>query len=311
MPQVRHPPARRLLLQPDPLQRRPAPTANRRARTRSTTTRRSACPTTIGQSGPAVHLPPDDSDGNARHGLPLHQRVRAPSGGPPGDDPRADARRRSTSHPKPGHPASASDILPATAAEEPMPETTSNVEFAHKIHEQGHHGGGPHGRAEWLEVIEAVVLAAVAVLTAWSGYQAAQWDARSAASYAQAVAAPPPRPRSSRRWPARSTSTTSALSTPGWRRIDTATSALAEVFERRFRPEYARRLRRVDEDRPDARSRKRRPARASCPSTTMPASRRRAPSRRRRRRNTERGVATGRRATTTSASPSSSPPSCC
>jgi hypothetical protein len=68
-----------------------------------------------------------------------------------------------------------------------MPETTSNIEFAHKIHESGHHGGGshPHGQ-EWLEILEAVVLAAVAVLTAWSGYQAARWDARSSAAYAQA-----------------------------------------------------------------------------------------------------------------------------
>jgi hypothetical protein len=68
-----------------------------------------------------------------------------------------------------------------------MAETTSNVEFAHRIHEQGHAGGGRHGsREEWLEILEAVVLAAVAVLTAWSGYQAARWDARSAASYARA-----------------------------------------------------------------------------------------------------------------------------
>ena len=64
-----------------------------------------------------------------------------------------------------------------------MAETTSNIEFAHKIHESGQHGGGPrsHGQ-EWLEILEAVVLAAVAVLTAWSGYQAAKWDAQSAAS---------------------------------------------------------------------------------------------------------------------------------
>ena len=67
-----------------------------------------------------------------------------------------------------------------------MPEATSNVEFAHRIHEQGHHGG-PHGRAEWLELVEAIVLAAVAVLTAWSGYQAAKWDAASAAAYARAA----------------------------------------------------------------------------------------------------------------------------
>ena len=68
-----------------------------------------------------------------------------------------------------------------------MAETTSNVEFAHRIHEHGHSGGGGHGhRSEMLEILEAVVLAAVAVLTAWSGYQAARWDARSAASYAKA-----------------------------------------------------------------------------------------------------------------------------
>ena len=68
-----------------------------------------------------------------------------------------------------------------------MAETTSNIEFAHRIHESGHHGGGPGGPGqEWLEILEAIVLAAVAVLTAWSGYQAAKWDARSAAAYAQA-----------------------------------------------------------------------------------------------------------------------------
>ena len=65
-----------------------------------------------------------------------------------------------------------------------MAEKTSNVEFAHRIHEQGHSSG--HARSEKLEILEAVVLAAVAVLTAWSGYQAARWDARSAASYAKA-----------------------------------------------------------------------------------------------------------------------------
>ncbi len=54
-----------------------------------------------------------------------------------------------------------------------MAETTSHIEFAHKIHEQGHDGGGPHShRQEWIEIVEAVVLAAVAVLTAWSSYQA-------------------------------------------------------------------------------------------------------------------------------------------
>lgn len=41
-----------------------------------------------------------------------------------------------------------------------MPESTSNVEFAHKIHESGHHHASPADRrAQWVEIVEAVVLA--------------------------------------------------------------------------------------------------------------------------------------------------------
>src|ERR1700746_1347506 len=65
-----------------------------------------------------------------------------------------------------------------------MAEATSNVEFAHKIHEQGHHHSpSSDHRTRWIEIVEAVVLAMVAVATAWSGYQAAKWDARSAQNY--------------------------------------------------------------------------------------------------------------------------------
>ena len=39
-----------------------------------------------------------------------------------------------------------------------------------------------------LEILEATLLAVVAVATAWSGYQSARWDGRSAESYAQAAA---------------------------------------------------------------------------------------------------------------------------
>jgi len=61
-----------------------------------------------------------------------------------------------------------------------MPEATSNVEFAHKIHEQAHHHGSPSGtHAEWVEILEAVVLAIVAIATAWSGYEASRWGALS------------------------------------------------------------------------------------------------------------------------------------
>ncbi len=65
-----------------------------------------------------------------------------------------------------------------------MPETTSNIELAQILHERSHHGRASHPQHEWIEILEAVVLAAVAVLTAWSGYQAAKWDAESAEAYA-------------------------------------------------------------------------------------------------------------------------------
>jgi hypothetical protein len=68
-----------------------------------------------------------------------------------------------------------------------MPEATSNVEFAHKIHEQGHHHASPSGsRAEWVEILEAVLLAIVAIATAWSGYEASRWGALSAENYSLA-----------------------------------------------------------------------------------------------------------------------------
>ena len=68
-----------------------------------------------------------------------------------------------------------------------MPETTSNIEFAHKIHEHGHHHRSPaHRRGNWIEIAEAIVLATVAIATAWSGYQAARWDALSAENYQRA-----------------------------------------------------------------------------------------------------------------------------
>lgn len=61
-----------------------------------------------------------------------------------------------------------------------MPESTSNVEFAHHVHEMAEESGRA-GR--WLGIAEACVLAIVAVATAWSGYQAARWDAISAQQY--------------------------------------------------------------------------------------------------------------------------------
>ena len=63
-----------------------------------------------------------------------------------------------------------------------MAETVSTPEVAHAI---GHHHDAPGSshRAELVEILEAVVLAVVAVATAWSGYQTARWDSRQAKLY--------------------------------------------------------------------------------------------------------------------------------
>ena len=118
-----------------------------------------------------------------------------------------------------------------------MPETTSNVEFAQRIQEQSHHGGGPHGRAEWMEFLEAAVLAAVAVLTAWSGYQAARWDARSASAYARAGATTA---QAQEQQTLAGQEHLYDISTfNSWMAAtQSGQSALATLFERRFRPEY-------------------------------------------------------------------------
>ena len=59
-----------------------------------------------------------------------------------------------------------------------MPEAGgANIEIAHKLNEDEEHG--PDRKSKWietLEIVEAVVLAMVAIATAWSGYQSARWD---------------------------------------------------------------------------------------------------------------------------------------
>jgi len=119
-----------------------------------------------------------------------------------------------------------------------MTEATSNVELAHKIHEHGHQHGSPTDRrTQWVEIIEAVVLATVAVATAWSGYQASKWDAVSAKQYNLAV---------------RTTVLAQEKSTlagqdrlfdittfNGWVAARVAgNEKLAAYYQRRFRPEY-------------------------------------------------------------------------
>jgi hypothetical protein len=101
----------------------------------------------------------------------------------------------------------------------------------------GESGDTSQSRWEVIEIIEALILALVAVATAWSGYQAAEWAGRRAQDYSKAD---------------RLRVTAEGLATlAGQERIydnDTFTSWLtakldgkaqaADFFERRFRDEY-------------------------------------------------------------------------
>jgi hypothetical protein len=112
-----------------------------------------------------------------------------------------------------------------------MPETLSTPEVAHQI------AHGHHRSAELLEIVEAVLLAVVAIATAWSGYQTARWDGRQAELYGHSNKARAAENRAS------------TLS--GQQRLyDTSTFGFwlqekasgheraAALFVRRFRPEY-------------------------------------------------------------------------
>lgn len=68
-----------------------------------------------------------------------------------------------------------------------MPEAgETNIEIAHKLCEADSNKRTQSPRAEFaIEILEAIILALVAVATAWSGYQAAQWDGHQAELYTE------------------------------------------------------------------------------------------------------------------------------
>ena len=119
-----------------------------------------------------------------------------------------------------------------------MAEVTSNVEFAQKIHEHGHGRGGPSsGAGAWFEIVEVALLAVVAVMTAWSSYQAARWDALSAKSYAVAT-------RTTVMAQEKTTLVAherlfDMLSAQAWGEAKLAgNTKMADFYQRRFRSEY-------------------------------------------------------------------------
>jgi len=118
-----------------------------------------------------------------------------------------------------------------------MPESVggSSIEVAHHLTE---HKGHAESRAhEILEIVEAIVLAIVAVSTAWSGYQAALWTGHQAELYGLA---------SRYRVEAEGAATTAnqerlydASTVVEWLKAEAnGQKKLSDLFERRFLPEF-------------------------------------------------------------------------
>jgi hypothetical protein len=126
-----------------------------------------------------------------------------------------------------------------------MPEGNINAEVAEHLREHGAHGGHDEQaahkpsrrRIETIEILEAILLAIVAVATALSGYQAALWDGESAKEYATS---------SRLRTEGQSTALTAnqtliynAGNFTAWlQAYDAGDESLQKLLERRFTPEY-------------------------------------------------------------------------
>jgi hypothetical protein len=117
-----------------------------------------------------------------------------------------------------------------------MPETGgSNIEIAHHLTE--HKESSPALGQEILEIVEALVLAIVAIATAWSGYQAELWTGRQSELYGQA---------SKLRVQAEGTTTSAnqerlynSSTVVEWLNAESrGDKKLAAIFERRFTPEF-------------------------------------------------------------------------
>jgi hypothetical protein len=117
-----------------------------------------------------------------------------------------------------------------------MPEAGgANIEIAH--HLSAHKESSQSLRHEILEIVEALVLAVVAISTAWSGYQAALWTGHQSELYGQA---------SKLRVQAEGAATYAnqerlynASTVVEWLKAEAhGDKKLADLFERRFLPEF-------------------------------------------------------------------------
>jgi hypothetical protein len=117
-----------------------------------------------------------------------------------------------------------------------VPETVSTSEVAHHALEHEHARAGGR-RAELIEIVEAALLAIVAVATAWSGYQTARWDGRQAHLYGLANKYRALENQAATRSGQQKLYDTTAFDFWLQTRAQGDREAAA-VFERRFRPEY-------------------------------------------------------------------------
>jgi hypothetical protein len=117
-----------------------------------------------------------------------------------------------------------------------------NVEVAHTLHERGAEESEPerpgsdrHERV--MEILEAVLLAVVAIATAWSGYQAAKWDGENARLYAEANKL---RAEANQAWTLGGQQRLfDASNFSAWLEASTeGKKQLATLYVRRFSPEY-------------------------------------------------------------------------
>jgi hypothetical protein len=117
-----------------------------------------------------------------------------------------------------------------------MPEAgDSNIEVARHLTERAE--SRPSSEHRMLETLEAVVLAVVAIATAWSGYQAALWTGHQSELYGQA---------SKLRIEAEGAATYAnqerlynASTVVEWLKAEAHNDKkLADLFERRFLPEF-------------------------------------------------------------------------
>ena len=110
----------------------------------------------------------------------------------------------------------------------------SNIEVAHHLSE--HKESSRSLGHEILEIAEALVLAVVAVTTAWSGYQAALWTGRQAELYGQASKL---RIQAEGAAYANQERLYNASTVVEWLKAEAhSDKKLADLFERRFLPEF-------------------------------------------------------------------------